>query len=217
AGEQTKGRGRRGRDWSSPADGNIYMSLGLKPEIQPDLAPMMTLIEALAVAQAVKEQCALDCKIKWPNDVVVSGKKICGILTEMSAETGYIHYVVIGTGINVNETTFSEEIRDTATSLRLETGEEVMRAPLIAKKCEYFEQYYKGFLKDGDLRGLQEDYNAMMVNRDRQVRVLDPKGEFSGIATGINEKGELLVKKEDGETVNVFAGEVSVRGVYGYV
>lgn len=217
AGEQTKGRGRRGREWASPADGNIYMSLGLKPNIQPDLAPMMTLIEALSVARAVKSCCDLECQIKWPNDVVIGGKKICGILTEMSAETGYIHYVVIGTGINVNETEFSEEIRETATSLRLETGNIVLRAPLIAKKCEFFEGYYKDFLKYGDLRGLMEDYNAHMVNCGRSVRVLDPKGAFDGIADGIDERGRLMVKKEDGETVAVYAGEVSVRGVYGYV
>lgn len=217
AGEQTQGRGRRGRDWISPPDTNIYMTLGLRPDFQPDLAPTMTLIMAMAVAMAVKDVCQLDVQIKWPNDVVIGGKKICGILTEMSIETGFIQYVVVGVGINVNQKDFAKEICETATSLCKETGDVVLRAPVIAKTMEYFEDYYQRFLQTKDLTLLMDEYNGILVNKDQRVKVLDPKGEYEGVALGIDEKGELIVQKEDGVRVNVYAGEVSVRGVYGYV
>lgn len=216
-GEQKQGRGRRGRSWQSPPGTNIYMTLGLRPEFQPDLAPMVTLIDALAVAEAVEQTCGLQTRIKWPNDVVIGGKKICGILTEMSAETGYIHYVVIGTGINVNIKEFPEEIRETATSLYLEKGETVLRAPIVAKTMEYFESYYEKFIQTMDLSLLMEDYNKRLVNKDAAVKVLDPQNEFEGTARGIDEKGQLLVERQDGTVETVYAGEVSVRGVYGYV
>lgn len=216
-GQQTQGRGRRGRSWQSPPDTNIYMSLGLRPDYQPDLAPMVTLIQALAVAKAVQEVCDLQVEIKWPNDVVIHGRKICGILTEMSAEAGYIQYVVIGTGINVNIREFPEDIRTTATSLCMEKQETVLRAPIIAKTMEYFENYYEKFLKTGDLSLLLDDYNQILVNCNTEVRVLDPKHEFQGIARGIDNLGQLIVEKEDKTIEKVYAGEVSVRGVYGYV
>lgn len=216
-GEQTQGRGRRGRSWQSPPGTNIYMTLGLRPDLRPDLAPMVTLIDALAVAEAVEETCGLQAQIKWPNDVVVGGKKICGILTEMSAETGYIHYVVIGTGINVNIKEFPKEIRESATSLYLERGENVLRAPIVAKTMEYFEEFYGKFVKTMDLSLLMDDYNAKLVNKDAAVRVLDPINEFEGTARGIDKMGQLLVERQDGAMETVYAGEVSVRGVYGYV
>lgn len=216
-GEQKQGRGRRGRSWQSPPGTNIYMTLGLRPEFQPDLAPMVTLLDAMAVAEAVEETCGLKTQIKWPNDVVIGGKKICGILTEMSAETGYIHYVVIGTGINVNIREFPEDIRETATSLCIEKGETVLRAPIIAKTMEHFEDYYEKFAQTMDLSLLMEKYNARLVNRDASVKVLDPQNVFEGTARGIDEKGRLLVEKKDGSMETVYAGEVSVRGVYGYV
>ena len=217
AGEQTKGRGRRGRSWQSPSDANIYMTLGLRPELKPELAPMITLVDALAVAASVEEVCNLEVKIKWPNDVIIDGKKICGILTEMSTETGFIQYVVIGTGINVNETEFPEELADKATSLRLEKGEILLRAPIVAKCMEYFEIYYERFLQTGDLSLLLPDYEKRLVNMGKRVTVLDPQNEFEGIARGIDKMGELLVEKEDGTIEPVYAGEVSVRGIYGYV
>lgn len=217
AGEQTQGRGRRGRSWQSPPDSNIYMTIGLRPDFQPDLAPMVTLLKAMAVAKAVEETCDLKTQIKWPNDVVVGGRKICGILTEMSAETGYIQYIVIGTGINVNITEFPEDIKETATSLCIETGSTVLRAPIVAKTMEYFEMYYEKFMQTKDLSLLMEEYNGLLVNKDTRVKVLDPQNEFEGTARGIDKKGQLLVEKADGSMEAVYAGEVSVRGVYGYV
>ncbi len=213
---QEAGRGRRGRAWSSPAGCNIYFTLLLRPPCRPEQACMLTLVMALAVAKAVREL-GLDAGIKWPNDIVLSGKKVCGILTEMSAETDYIHYVVIGTGINVNQEEFPEEIGKTATSLKREKGEGVARATLLASIIGHFERAYEVFSASWDLRSLLPAYQELLLNKDRPVRVLDPGGEFQGTARGINESGELLVEREDGTLEAVYAGEVSVRGIYGYV
>lgn len=217
ADKQNSGKGRRGRSWSSPKGTSIYMSIGLKPSYNPDKASMVTLVMALAVAEGIRKTTGLEALIKWPNDVVVNKKKVCGILTEMDAEMDYIHSVVIGTGINVNELEFPEEIKETATSLFLEKGEKITRAQLTAVVMECFEQEYEKFLAKEDLSGLLEEYNELLINRGKKVKVLDPKGEWEGCARGINEKGELLVEDEKGKLVKVYAGEVSVRGLYGYV
>lgn len=215
---QTAGRGRRGRGWVSPAGKDIYMTILLRPQCRPEKASVLTLVMALAVRKAISEQIPQKCSIKWPNDIVVHGKKVCGILTEMSAELDGIHYVVIGAGINVNQESLVEEIQNTATTLRIESGQQINRATLVARVLYYFEKYYAIFEENWDFCDLVEEYNQFLVNRDREVCVLDPQGAFKGIARGINEKGELLVEREnDGEVVVVYAGEVSVRGIYGYV
>lgn len=215
---QTAGRGRRGRGWVAPAGENIYMTIMLRPQCRPEKASALTLVMALAVLEAVQEATTQQCGIKWPNDIVVNQKKVCGILTEMSAELDGIHYVVIGSGINVNQEQMAEDIRDKATSLYIEGGEKINRSRLTARVLHYFEKNYAVFEQSWNLAGLVDKYNGVLVNRGRKVRVLDPKGEYDGIAKGVNEKGELLVEREsDGQTVAVYAGEVSVRGIYGYV
>lgn len=214
---QTAGKGRRGKHWSSPSGHSIYMSLILRPDVMPEQASMLTLVIGLSVAQALADYPGLDAMIKWPNDVVISGKKVCGILTEMSTQMECINYVVAGIGINVNMMDFPEEIRDTATSLRLEKGCKIKRSHVIASVLSHFSDNYGKFLETGDLGRLTEDYNKMLINRGRTVRVLEPGHEYCGISGGINEKGELLVTREDGSRAVVYAGEVSVRGLYGYV
>lgn len=213
---QTEGRGRRGRQWKTVSGESVAMSLLLRPEIHPENASMLTLVSALALTDAIDSMTETPCCIKWPNDIVLNGKKLCGILTEMSTELDYIHYVVIGSGVNVNQTTLPEEIQDMATSLYLEEGRKYNRSAIVAKYLEEFEKNYEIFIKTEDMSGLMEKYNSILVNKDRVVRVLDPKGEFTGTALGVDERGELLVRKEDGETVRVYAGEVSIRGMYGY-
>ncbi len=214
---QSAGRGRRGRAWVSPAGKNIFMSLILRPDILPASASMITLVAALAVYDGIKNVTGLDAGIKWPNDIVADGKKLCGILTEMSAELEGIHYVVVGIGINVNMEEFPEEVSQMATSLLLETGEKVRRSQLVAAIMEAFEQYYEEFISQGDLSGLISVYNKHMVNTGKEVRILDRSGDYTGVALGINEKGELLVEVQPGEVRHVISGEVSVRGIYGYV
>ena len=213
---QTAGRGRRGRSWNSPAGVNLYFTLILKPVYQPDKAAMVTLVMALAVAEGISLTCGMEAEIKWPNDVVVNGKKVCGILTEMNVEHGQIQYVAVGVGVNVGLQEFPPEIADKAASLEAECGKPVSRAALAANILKAFEKYYESFLQELSLSCIRDKYNRRLVNRDREVRVLDPQGEFQGIARGINEFGELLVERDDGSVTIVFAGEVSVRGIYGY-
>ncbi len=214
---QTAGRGRRGRTWSSPAGTNVYFTLIIKPDFQVELASMVTLVMGLAVAEGIRETCGLEAGIKWPNDIVVNGKKVCGMLAEMSVERDFIHYVVIGVGINVAQQEFAPEIAHVATSLWQECGYRVPRAELTANVMKAFESYYEIFREKGSLVGLMEKYNNLLVNQNREVRVLAPGAEFQGISRGINEMGELLVEREDGTVAKVYAGEVSVRGMYGYV
>jgi BirA family biotin operon repressor/biotin-[acetyl-CoA-carboxylase] ligase len=134
----------------------------------------------------------------------------------MSMEHDYIQNVVIGVGINVREQQFSPEIADKASSLDKESGLKISRCALIGDICEAFEKYYDLFLQKENLSLLLDRYNGMLVNMDREVCVLDPKGEYTGVARGINAEGELLVETGDGEVRQVYAGEVSVRGIYGY-
>ena len=217
ADEQTQGRGRRGRSWQSPKGTNISMTLILRPDLEPARASMLTIVMGLSVAQGLKELLKLPVQIKWPNDAVLNGHKLCGILTEMSAQIDYINYVVVGTGINVNLPEVPEELKDIATSLLIETGHRVNRAEVIGAVLRAFARNYESFLAAGDLTGLWNAYNEIRANRDRQVRVLDPKEPYEGVALGINARGELLVKKADGSISEVYAGEVSVRGLYSYI
>lgn len=214
---QTGGKGRRGRAWLTPAGSAVAMTLLLRPEIPPTCASMVTLVMGLAVAKACQEFCHIEPQIKWPNDVVADGRKICGILTEMSCEIDCINYVVIGTGINTNVECFPEELEQMAVSLHALTGTKPERAALIALCMEKFELYYRQFLKTQDLSLLMEEYNSMLAGRGGTVRVLEPGHEYCGISEGINAEGELQVRKEDGTVESVYAGEVSVRGLYGYV
>ena len=214
---QTAGRGRRGRTWNSPPGTNLYFTLILKPQIAPDQASMLTPLMGLAVAEGIRETCGLQTGIKWPNDVVIDGRKVCGILAEMSVEREFIHYVVVGVGINVGLQSFPKQVADTAVCLQEKCGGKVSRAELLVNVLKAFERYYAVFRKTGDLSDLRQMYGNLLVSRDKEVRVLDPKGEYQGIARGINETGELLVEKEDGVVTAVYAGEVSVRGIYGYV
>ena len=214
---QLGGKGRRGRVWTSPAGVGIWMSMLLRPEIDPMAASMLTLVMALATRKGIETATGLRSEIKWPNDLVLNKKKICGILTEMSTELMEIQYVIPGTGINVNQTEFPDEIKATATSLRIESGKLQKRSEIIAAIMAAFEGYYDTFLKTQDMSGLIEEYNANLVNLGNEVCVLDPAGEYRGVSEGINKDGALLVRLSDGTLKEIISGEVSVRGVYGYV
>ena len=214
--EQTAGRGRSGRSWQSPDDGGLYLSILLKPDLEPDRASMLTLAAAHAICRALRSFGGAQTQIKWPNDIVCNGKKLCGILTEMRLSGEQIGEIVCGFGINVNNGSFPEDALPYATSLFLETGqkydlEEVANGML---RCLY--EDYQAVVSEGDLTPILSSYNRFLVNRGRAVRVLDPVGEYEAQALGINERGELLVKKADGTRGRIYAGEVSVRGIMGY-
>ena len=217
ADRQTAGKGRSGRVWETPRGSAVAMTLLLRPPLPPERISMVTLVMGMAVAEAVRETTGLDAGLKWPNDVVIGSKKVCGILTEMSAEMTCVNYIVIGVGINVNMTSFPEEISGIATSLALESKKEWPRAPLIACVMKHFEAFYEAFLESGDLAPLKERYNRLLVNAGREVKVMDPQGSYTGTASGIDDLGRLIVTDSEGRIKEVYAGEVSVRGLYGYV
>ena len=217
ADKQESGKGRRGRSWVSPSGTGIFMTLMIKPDINPNNASMLTLVAALAVAKAITSVPGEEAMIKWPNDIVVNSKKVCGILTEMNAQFDYINHIVVGIGINVHNESFPEEISQMASSLMIEAGgKRFHRAQIIAETMSYFEQYYDTFLKTQDLSALVREYDELLVNRNKSVRVLDPKEPFDGKAMGITPKGELIVDTWESRKL-VSSGEVSVRGIYGYV
>ena len=216
---QSAGVGRRGRSWSSERNTGIYMSMVLRPDIEVADASMLTIVAALAVAKAIQNQLkdsSLIPYIKWPNDIVINKKKVCGILTEMSLEQSQMEYIIVGIGINVTNTVFPEEITKTASSIFVESGQKIDREQLISAVWEYFKQYFEVFMQTKDLQNLRAEYENLLANKEKEVKVLDPSGAYEGIARGITNKGELFVETAEG-LQQVSSGEVSVRGIYGYV
>ncbi len=214
---QTAGRGRRGRNWVSEKGDSLLFSLLLRPDILPDKASQITLLMALAVAKVLRESYNFAAMIKWPNDIVVNNKKVCGILTEMYPNADGKFFVIVGCGINVGQKEIPNDLQGVATSLFLESNTVLSTEELLQGVLAEFEQHYDRFLQNETLEAFADEYNAWLISRDKEVRVLDPKGEFAGISKGINDKGELLVQLADGSITEVYAGEVSVRGLYGYV
>ncbi len=213
---QTAGRGRRGKSWVSP-EGNCYFSILLRPDIPADCASMITLITAMGLVKAIREVGHLETMIKWPNDVIANGKKICGVLTESSTDLEYINYAVVGIGINTNQIDFPKEIREMASSIRQETGEKMDRAKLLCAFLKEFEGYYEIFLENQNLSALKEEYNSLLVNRGKEVKIVEKDRERILLAMGIDDRGGLIVTDNQGNQETIISGEVSVRGLYGYV
>lgn len=217
---QESGRGRLGRKWVTRGEDAIAMSLLLRPSFDKSQASKLTLLAGLSTTQAVSELTGAGdrVKIKWPNDVVIDGKKICGILTELCLTPGSdAYYVIIGIGINVMTADFPEEIQSVAGSILTQTGISVPRERLIGEVIDRFQELYEIYEKRTSLEEHIELYHQYLAGLNQGVRVLDPKGEYEGICLGINKEGELMVRRADGSIANVYAGEVSVRGLYGYV
>lgn len=216
--EQSAGKGRLGRSWVSPKYKGIWMSFILRPEINPMLIAKITQVGAAAVVKAGEEM-NLDLKVKWPNDIILNDKKICGILTEMSSELNQINYVILGIGINANLDLedFDEELVEKASSIKMELGEAVDRKELVGKIINNFEKLYDSFMADG--RGL----DSISICREksiligREVRVIKGGKSTEAKVLDLNDDGELVVKKKNGEVEKLFSGEVSVRGKNGYV
>lgn len=214
--KQTDGKGRMGRKWVSDKGCGIWMSIALTPKTKPELINLITLVSGLAVCKTLNKLYKLPFKIKWPNDIVINGKKICGILTEGKAENGKITKVVTGIGINVNSKSFPDEIEEIATSLYMLTGKKSDRAKIINTFAEIFEGYYKLLLKD-DTGSIIEKYRNLCITIDKDIIAIKDNEEIKGKAIDIAQTGELIIKKEDGTTLNINSGEVSVRGMYGYI
>lgn len=216
--EQTNGRGRLGRSWVSPKHKGIWMSIILKPDLNPVDAVNLTQTAAAAVVKASQEL-GIKTLVKWPNDIVVNSKKVCGILTEMSAELTKINYVVIGLGINVNieESEFPEDIRSIATSLKIQAGSTIDRKELAARILNNLEQLYTKLAKENNIEaslGICRE-NSAVIGKD----VLIIKGEKPAEAhvLDIDDKGRLFVEYVDGRREHIISGEVSIRGKAGYI
>ena len=215
--EQLSGKGRLGRDWVSPRGKGIWMSIILKPRVEPGEVAKITLLGAAAVHNGLKKM-NINSKIKWPNDILIDDKKVCGILTEMNCELNKINYVVIGIGINVNldDEDIPEELKGKATSIKISQGKEIDRRILVSYILEEFENLYIPFKDKGDGReGIKicRD-NSSLIGKG--VKVIKGKEIKLGKALDINFSGELIVEYEEGVVENISSGEVSIRGIGGY-
>ena len=209
---QTAGKGRRGRQWFSDPGTALMFSVLVKPKLAINDCSMITLIMAMAVRQSLKDM-NIETLIKWPNDIVLGDKKICGILTEALLES---ERIIVGVGINTNQESIPDELKESATSILIETDDCIDHDSLLESIIYNFEKLLEKLFQNGDMSDLKSEYEQGLVSLDKEVTVLDPAGEFNGICKGIDNRGQLIVSHEGQETY-VYAGEVSVRGIYGYV
>ena len=209
---QSAGRGRSGRAWEAPAGEGIWMSLLLRPCIAPAQASVLTLLAGLAICEAIETETGLQAGLKWPNDILLNGKKLVGILTEMDCDMEKIHSITLGIGINVQTEVFSEELREIATSLLLESGKRFDRAALAGAVLEAFTGLYEAFVSaGGSFAPFRERYGRKCLNIGKEVLVIG-RETYAAQALDITSEGELLVKRMDtGKTEVVFSGEVSIR------
>lgn len=215
--EQTAGKGRLGRQWASEKGSGVWMSIILKPDIVPSEAPKITQIAAAAMVDAIEKVIGDEILIKWPNDLIYKKRKVCGILTEMSAELGEINYVVVGIGVNVNQTNFDSEIKDKAISLRDGKDTNVSRKEIVLNFLSKFEELYNDFIENGSLKATIEICREKSALLNKEVRIITKSKERNVKAVDINEDGQLIVINEENQKEAVFYGEVSVRGLYEYV
>ncbi len=209
---QTAGRGRMGRRWESPAGGNLYFSVLLTPSVEPARVPQLALVAAAAVHEGLAEICpGLDPRIKWPNDILIGGRKVAGILCEASLEADRVHRVILGVGINVNGTSLSRALRPTATTLRIEGGREVSRPALLGAVLNHLEARYEGWLRDGSLRGLLASFERYSALNGRPVTAESYSGAVRGTARGITPTGELVIETAGGALVHLLAGDVHLQ------
>lgn len=212
---QTAGRGRLGRSWVSPARRNLYMSVLLRPPVPPARAPRLALLAASAVVAAIEATAAVRASIKWPNDVLIGGRKVAGILTEMESEGDRVRFVVVGIGVNLNLTKreLDPTIRATATSLLAETGDRVGRARFAAQLLAELEERYGRYLL-GDDRRLRLEWESHSCLTGRVVTVQSLEGRRRGRVLGVDEDGALRLRADDGEAMRVLAGDVTLHGEY---
>lgn len=211
--EQTRGKGRLGRTWQSKKDDGIAFSVLLRPNVAPSEVSAITPLAGLAVCKAIREYTKLDCVIKWPNDIIIGRKKLVGILTEMSAEFDAVEYVITGIGINVDHTSFPEEIAFKATSLLLETGRHIDKNEFLACVLEHLENEFVKNNLELTPTALSE-YTDLCATLGRSVTFQRGTRRISGMAVGVSEHGELKVMMSDGTICLVNSGEVTVQGIY---
>ena len=209
--KQTNGRGRLNRSWDSQSNEGIYMSLLLKSHVPPENISQITLVAGIAVCRALSE---FAVQIKWPNDIIINSKKVCGILCEADFRDNNTN-VICGIGINVNTKTFPPEISDVATSLFLETKSIYKREDIICRILSEFEKLYEDFTENG-LKNIIYEYKKHCANLNREARVIFNNKTVDGTAVDITDNGELLIKTNS-ETISIKSGEASIRGMLGYI
>lgn len=211
ADSQTRGRGRMQRVWHSPAGSNIYTSLILRPHLRPAAAPQISLVAGVAAAELLEQYCPGKIALKWPNDLLVNGKKICGILAQMKTVPEGVEFVVVGIGINVNirKNQFPVEVREIATSLSMETGQEVSRQDLLIKLYENFAQWYRKLLQSGfaSIKGKWLNLAPMI---GQNVQITHFNDTVTGKAVGIDDTGSLILFTARGEKIVINAGEATI-------
>jgi len=209
---QTSGRGRLGRTWHSPAGMNVYATIVLRPPRPPGVVPQLALVAGLAVADAVRSVTRADARVKWPNDVLVGGRKIAGVLTEMEGEADRVRFVLVGIGVNVNAdpATFPPEIAYSATSLRAVVGSPVDRAALTGALLAAMEARYGRYLAGG-FTAIRPAFDAVAFLTDREVRVSGSGMAVAGRVIGVDDEGALRIACADGTEQRVIAGEVTLR------
>jgi BirA family biotin operon repressor/biotin-[acetyl-CoA-carboxylase] ligase len=207
--EQTAGRGRAGRVWHSEHAAGIYATLLLRPRLAPVQAPLLTMMAGLSAHAAIQAQTGLTVDLKWPNDLLINGKKVGGILTEMHAEPEQIRFVIVGIGLNVNQDKFAGELGAIASSLRLETGKAQSRLELLVRLLREFENDYNQFLREG-AASITKNFAAISsYAQGRRVRVTNGTESFAGTTVGLGPEGLLQVRRDDGVVVTVIAGDVT--------
>lgn len=206
--EQTAGRGRAGRTWHSERGTGLYVTLLLRPKLAPVQAPLLTMMAGLSAHAAIQAQTGVTVDLKWPNDLMVNGKKLGGILTEMHAEPSQVKFVIVGIGINVNQEKFPGELSALATSLRAQTGRTQSRLELLVRLLREFENDYNRFLREGTSSVTRRFEIASSYAVGKKVRVDTGHEEYGGTTAGLSAEGLLQVEREDGRIVTVIAGDV---------
>jgi len=207
--EQTAGRGRAGHEWHSERTAGIYVTLLLRPKLAPVQAPLLTMTAGLSVHTAVEAVTGLVVDLKWPNDLMVRGKKAGGILTEMHADPGAIRFVVVGIGLNVNQERFPGELANVATSLRQETGKTQSRMELLVRLLREFESDYNRFVREGVASVVKRFEVLSSYAHGKRVRITNGTESFLGTTAGLGPEGLLQVERDDGRVVTVIAGDVA--------
>ncbi len=213
ADQQTDGRGRLGREWISPPGTNLYLSIILRPEVSPAGASQIPVLSVMASIKALERTVSdLPFRIKWPNDIYCRGRKVSGTLCEMKAEIDRVNHVVVGTGININMKLPDDSIKDKATSLLVETGNEYSRVRLAVFLLEEFERVYKRWLIEGNLEFIIDEWNSFSLLKDKQIEVRTANRTVRGKALGIDLNGALKLELPDGSVRFVYAGTATLHG-----
>jgi BirA family transcriptional regulator, biotin operon repressor / biotin---[acetyl-CoA-carboxylase] ligase len=207
--EQTAGRGRAGRAWHSERAVGIYVTLVLRPKLAPVQAPLLTMMAGLSVYTAIQAHTGLVVDLKWPNDMLIRGKKVGGILTEMHAEPGQVRFVIVGIGLNVNQEKFPAELGSVATSLRIESGRPQSRLELLVRLLREFENDYNRFLREGSAAVIERFTKVSSYAQGKRVRVSNGKDAFTGVTAGLGPEGLLQVQRDSGQVTTVIAGDVA--------